>query len=202
MDGQGVHLLRPLGCVCVGRRSSRPSSVTVSSSNWSNIADQMPGSRNIFMSKDAHSKKQHLSPIHLPKSAYPHPGGGYVIQHITEPDDRGRRLRVRGHVKAEPDPKRIAEVIIAVALKQARTMIRSMDARGRGPTFVVVGTTSSLPPKLPGGYSDWSRSDRLPRSTISPDRKAWPRSRPVRPARTSFADGSLDARDGWRPCSG
>jgi hypothetical protein len=78
---------------------------------------------------DAHSKKQHLSPIHLPKSAYPHPGGGYVIQHITEPDDRGRRLRVRGHVKAEPDPKRIAEVIIAVALEQVGRSSEHRDQR-------------------------------------------------------------------------
>lgn len=35
----------------------------------------------------------------------------------TEPDDRGRRLRVRGHLKAEPDPKVIAEVIVALAMQ-------------------------------------------------------------------------------------
>jgi hypothetical protein len=44
----------------------------------------------MFMSKDARKK----SPIRLPKSAYPHPAGGYIIQHIIDPDDRGRRVRV------------------------------------------------------------------------------------------------------------
>jgi hypothetical protein len=68
--------------------------------------------------KDA-PKKQCRSPLRLPKSAYPHPAGGYVLQHITEPDVRGRRLRVRGHAKADVDPKRIAEVIVAVAMQLA-----------------------------------------------------------------------------------
>ena len=40
-----------------------------------------------------------------PKGSYPHPAGGYIT-----PTTRGGRIRVTGHLKAEPDLKRLAIV--------------------------------------------------------------------------------------------
>jgi hypothetical protein len=42
-----------------------------------------------------------------PKGSYPHPDGG----HITPTTGSGR-IRITGHLKAEPDLKRLAEAIV------------------------------------------------------------------------------------------
>jgi hypothetical protein len=56
-----------------------------------------------------------------PKGSYPLPTGGYVITGSWgPPDKRGRRLRIRAAHRAEVDPKAVAQVLIALAVEQAR----------------------------------------------------------------------------------
>ncbi len=56
-----------------------------------------------------------------PKGSYPHPAGGYIT-----PTTRGRRIHVTGHLKAEPDMKRLAEAAVELA-----DHLRRIDDQGR-----------------------------------------------------------------------
>ena len=57
----------------------------------------------------------------LPKGAYPLPNGNYVVTGSWGPlNERGRRFRVQAIHRAELDPKKIADALIAIALEQHR----------------------------------------------------------------------------------
>lgn len=47
-----------------------------------------------------------------PKGSYPHPEGSYIVPGSVEP---GQRIRVIGHMKAEPDYDKLAKALIELA---------------------------------------------------------------------------------------
>ena len=56
----------------------------------------------------------------LPKGAHLLPNGSYVTTMIGSADARGRRLRVHAVHRAEPDPKAVAQALLALVLEQAQ----------------------------------------------------------------------------------
>lgn len=44
-----------------------------------------------------------------PKGSYPHPAGGHIVH---KPVRSGQRIRVVGHLKAQPDTKGLALAIV------------------------------------------------------------------------------------------
>lgn len=46
------------------------------------------------------------------KGSYPHPAGGYIVHGPVKP---GQRIRVVGHLKAEPDTEKLAKALIELA---------------------------------------------------------------------------------------
>ena len=56
-----------------------------------------------------------------PKGSHPLPTGGYIATGPWgPPDKRGRRLRIRAVHRAEPDPKAVAQALLAIVLEQAQ----------------------------------------------------------------------------------
>jgi hypothetical protein len=55
-----------------------------------------------------------------PKGSYPLPTGGYVSASTYRSARTGRLFRIRAAHRAEVDPKAVAQVLIALAIEQAR----------------------------------------------------------------------------------
>jgi len=47
-----------------------------------------------------------------PKGSYPHPAGGHILRGKR---GHGNRIQVTGHLRAEPDTKKLAEAIVRLA---------------------------------------------------------------------------------------
>jgi hypothetical protein len=54
----------------------------------------------------------------LRKGAYRLPTGGYVTESVGLPNKRGRRIRIVAVHRQEPDPKKIADALIAIILER------------------------------------------------------------------------------------
>jgi hypothetical protein len=70
-------------------------------------------------------------PDALPKGAFPLPNGNYVTTSISEPDARGRRIRIRAVHRAEPDLKLLAQALIAQAEQMARESKNGQPDQGQ-----------------------------------------------------------------------
>jgi hypothetical protein len=59
-------------------------------------------------------------PNALPKGAYYLPNGSYVTQSVGPPNQRGQRPRVRGVHRSVPDPKAVAQALLAIAIERVQ----------------------------------------------------------------------------------
>jgi hypothetical protein len=55
-----------------------------------------------------------------PKGAYRLPTGGYVTESVGPLNKRGRRVRIVAVHRDEPDPRKVANALIAIVLEQRR----------------------------------------------------------------------------------
>lgn len=67
--------------------------------------------------------KKHSKGSWLPKGAYPHPAGGYIIHGKAKPGDR---FRVIGHLREEPDLEALAKLMMELAVE-----LRQRDKNNR-----------------------------------------------------------------------
>ncbi len=66
-------------------------------------------------------------PNGLPKGAYRLPDGNYMTAPVTTTSARGRRISVRAVVRAEPDAKKVADVLLAIVTERAEAERRARD---------------------------------------------------------------------------
>ena len=76
-----------------------------------------------------HRRRLSRAKHHLPKGAHPLPSGNYVVSttHVTS---RGRTMRVRGVRRGELDAKRVARVLIHIAVEHATGSHEAHDSPG------------------------------------------------------------------------